>query len=110
MILVHAEVVKNTSSATVNSEMKIPPSISIVGTGNVAEVLGQRLIDAKLNVVSIIGRNESRTQHLSTKWGCAIESFENITGDLILVAVSDEATISIVDALNINKLVAITSG
>ena len=110
MILVHAEVVKNTSSATVNSEMKIPPSISIVGTGNVAEVLGQRLIEAKLNIVSVIGRNENRARQLSTKWGCEIESYENITGDLILVAVSDEATTSIVDALNKNKLVAITSG
>ncbi len=86
------------------------PSISIIGTGNVAELLGQRLLNAGCVLSSIIGRNQSRLIQLSSDWKCNIESIDAISGDIVLVAVSDDVTIEIIEQIEPNKIVFYTAG
>ena len=86
------------------------PSISIIGTGNVAELLGQRLLKAGCILSSVIGRNQSRLIQLSSDWNCKIESIGAISGDIVLVAVSDDVTIKIIEQIEPNKIVFYTAG
>ena len=65
--------------------MNFPPTITIIGSGNVAEILGQRFIDEGLQVVSVVGRNEERIAELGNKWSVRIENLEEISGEFILV-------------------------
>ena len=86
------------------------PSISIIGTGNVAELLGQRLLNAGYVLSSVIGRNQHRLVQLSSDWKCNIESIDAISGDIVLVAVSDDVTIEIIEQIEQNKIVFYTAG
>ena len=86
------------------------PSISIIGTGNVAELLGQRLLNAGCVLSSVIGRNQRRLVQLSSDWKCNIESIDAISGDIVLVAVSDDVTIEIIEQIEQNKIVFYTAG
>jgi len=86
------------------------PSISIIGTGNVAELLGQRLLKAGCILSSVIGRNQRRLVQLSSDWKCNIESIDAISGDIVLVAVSDDVTIEIIEQIEQNKIVFYTAG
>lgn len=86
------------------------PSISIIGTGNVAELFGNRLIDAGITISSISGRNQERLQELSSRWKCTINSLDKIQGDIVLVAVSDDVTKAIIEQLNPNQIVLYTAG
>jgi predicted short-subunit dehydrogenase-like oxidoreductase (DUF2520 family) len=86
------------------------PSISIIGTGNVAELLGQRLLKAGCILSSVIGRNQRRLVQLSSDWKCNIESIGAISGDIVLVAVSDDVTIKIIEQIEPNKIVFYTAG
>jgi predicted short-subunit dehydrogenase-like oxidoreductase (DUF2520 family) len=86
------------------------PTISIIGTGNVAELLGQRLLKAGCILSSVIGRNQRRLVQLSSDWKCNIESIGAISGDIVLVAVSDDVTIKIIEQIEPNKIVFYTAG
>ena len=90
--------------------MKQFPTISIIGTGNVAELLGQKFLNAGCTIASVIGRNSIRTNLLSNNWNCAIESVNEISGDIVLVAVSDDATKEIVESIHPSKTVFYTAG
>jgi predicted short-subunit dehydrogenase-like oxidoreductase (DUF2520 family) len=104
------EVARNTSNVTENNRMNFPPTITIIGTGNVAEILGQRFIDKGLQVVSVVGRNKERTTELSQKWSVPIEKIEEISGDFILVCLPDSVTKDVVEQIDNQKVVAYTAG
>lgn len=86
------------------------PSISIVGTGNVAQVFGQKFVDSGIKIASVIGRNEQKLLELSKLWNTQIETLEQISGDIILVAVPDENVQEIVNQIDSNKGVVYTAG
>jgi predicted short-subunit dehydrogenase-like oxidoreductase (DUF2520 family) len=90
--------------------MKQFPTISIIGTGNVAELLGQKFLNAGCTISSVIGRDSSRANLLSNNWNCAVETLHEISGDLVIVAVSDDATKEIVESINPTKIVFYTAG
>jgi predicted short-subunit dehydrogenase-like oxidoreductase (DUF2520 family) len=104
------EVARNTSNVTENNSMTFPPTITIIGTGNVAEILGQRFIDEGLQVVSVVGRNEERTAELANKWSACCENIAEISGEFALVCLPDSITIEVVEQIDNQKVVAYTAG
>lgn len=87
--------------------------VVIIGTGNVATVLG-RMITTKHAVVQVAGRNEQYVKELCNELECdGITDFSkmNKDADLYIIAVSDSAIASILPNLPVkNKLVAHTAG
>lgn len=110
MILAHVEVVRNTSNVTENNSMNFPPTITIIGTGNVAEILGQRLFDEGIQVVSVVGRNKERASELAYKWSARIEDIADISGEFVLVCLPDSVTKNVVEQIDDQKIVAYTAG
>jgi predicted short-subunit dehydrogenase-like oxidoreductase (DUF2520 family) len=86
------------------------PSISIVGTGNVAQLFGQKFYDIGIEIASVVGRNEVKLKELSDHWNTKIEKLETISGDLILVAIPDESVLEIISRIDPNKPVFYTAG
>lgn len=69
-------------------------NIVIIGTGNVAKVLGIQFKDAGHQIVQVVGRNEQRADELATLLGTSFTtSFSTIRQDaeLYLAAISDNA-------------------
>ncbi|MBC6489453.1 Rossmann-like and DUF2520 domain-containing protein [Flavihumibacter stibioxidans] len=69
-------------------------NIVIIGTGNVAKVLGIQLKNAGHRVVQVVGRNEHRADELATLLGSSFTtSFSTIRQDahLYLAAITDNA-------------------
>lgn len=69
--------------------------ISLLGTGNVATHLGNRLLQCGHSVVQVYGRNKERTQTLAPAWGALpVNDLWDLNAeetDLMLMAVSDQA-------------------
>jgi predicted dinucleotide-binding enzyme len=68
--------------------------VVIVGTGNVATVLGKVIQSAGHKIMQVLGRNEQNAKVLATIFGC--ESGHDITtayknADVYLFAISDNA-------------------
>ena len=74
----------------------IYPSISIVGDGNVAKVMGHHISKSGLKLVSICSRNSNKSNKLASLWNCKQEKIKSISGDLVLVCVSDDNVIEVI--------------
>jgi predicted short-subunit dehydrogenase-like oxidoreductase (DUF2520 family) len=85
-------------------------SVSIVGTGNVAQVFGQKFHDSGIKIASIIGHNEEQLRELSNRWNTKRETLESASGDLILIAVPDKQVREITNQINLHKFVVYTAG
>src|SRR5215211_3232429 len=89
-------------------------NVVIIGSGNVATVLGLLIKNAGHAVLEIVSRNIHHAQILSTQLNTkAIADINTITknADLYIVAVSDDAIETIAGLLNLkNKIVVHTSG
>ena len=90
--------------------MIFPPTITIIGTGNVAEILGQRLFDEGFQVVSVVGRNKERASKLANKWSASIENITDFSGEFALVCLPDSVTKEVVEQIDNQKFVAYTGG
>lgn len=91
--------------------MKGIKSVSIVGTGNVADHLGSALLNQGIKIINVYGRNEIEAKRLAEKWNCTIATqLDTLNGDLLLVCVSDDAIDSIISALPNDSFIAFTSG
>ena len=88
--------------------------ISIVGSGNVATVLGKLLKHTGFNIEEIISRNKTHASNLAEKLNAvAIDNFSAITksSDVYIIAVSDDAIETISNQINVdNKIVVHTCG
>lgn len=77
-------------------------TISIIGTGNVAYVLGQQLLDHGHAIHQIIGRNHNKVSEAARHLG-AVPGFLGETiidsSDLIIIAVADQAVSSVVQSV-----------
>lgn len=77
-------------------------TISIIGTGNVAYVLGQQLLDHGHTIHQLIGRNHQNVtdaaRHLGAVPGLLGESIIE-QSELIIIAVSDQAVASVVQSV-----------
>lgn len=88
-------------------------NIVLIGTGNVAVVLGRLLISAGHSIIEVIGRDASRHQIFQFTGGEFKTNYSTISqdADLWLIAVSDSAIAEIAVALpSTNALVVHTSG
>lgn len=90
--------------------MTFPPTITIIGTGNVAEILGQLFFENEYELVSVVGRNTERASQLAKKWSARVENFEEVSGDFVLVCLPDSVTKDVVEQIDNQKFVAYTAG
>jgi len=86
-------------------------SVSIVGTGNVAHHLGRAFRDAGITISDVYGRNSSSTNELAYLLECSVApTLNELSGDLILLCVSDNAVIDLASRITENRRLAYTSG
>lgn len=88
--------------------------VALVGTGNIAHVLG-RLIQSKgHNIVHVAGRNLAHVQELSSLFQCGhsdIKGASSVSADIFIIAVSDYALMEVCHTLHVNPaLVLHTAG
>ncbi len=88
--------------------------IVIIGTGNVATVLGKLIISKGHQVIEVVGRNQKNTNALAKILNATGNvNFENITeeGDIYMIAVVDTAIEIVANKLFLkNKLIVHTAG
>lgn len=89
-------------------------NIVLIGTGNVATVLGRKFVQSGHTIVQVYGRNLQAAEHLAQQLSAeAVDDVQAIktTADLYLLAVSDTAVEQIAKQLNLpGKIVAHTAG
>ena len=88
--------------------------IVIIGSGNVAAVLGRKLKAAGHNILQVVGRNASAASKLAYEWDTESTNYISLVNkkaDVYLVAVSDDAIPQIVSELKLpaKKVVAHTA-
>ena len=69
-------------------------NIVIIGTGNVATVLGRKFREAGHHIIQVAGRNEAATSSLAIEWKTTYTTkldSVNTGADIIVIAVSDSA-------------------
>jgi predicted short-subunit dehydrogenase-like oxidoreductase (DUF2520 family) len=87
------------------------PTISIIGTGNVAFQLGVALNEAGVEILDIWGRDTNKANQLSKELECLRAStIKSLSGELLIVCVSDDAIREVLTNINSSKFVAYTSG
>jgi predicted short-subunit dehydrogenase-like oxidoreductase (DUF2520 family) len=88
-------------------------NIVIIGSGNVAAVLGRKLKAAGHNIMQIMSRNASAASVLAYEWDTESANYMSLlnkTADVYLIAVSDDAISDIATGLHLpGKVVAHTA-
>ncbi len=88
--------------------------IVIIGTGNVATILGKRFLAADHEVVQVFGRDQLHAEELADVLSATVTTDlkqVNPNADLYVLAVSDTAVASVASQLQLNnKLVVHTAG
>ena len=88
--------------------------VVIIGSGNVASVLGRKIKKAGHDIIQVISRNNGTAQELADELGCpASSNFTELdkTGEFFLVAMSDAALNELKEKINVgDKLVVHTAG
>jgi predicted short-subunit dehydrogenase-like oxidoreductase (DUF2520 family) len=88
--------------------------VVIIGSGNVATVLGRRILHAEHEIIEVISRNENHAKILADELRCDYSNnFVNISdhADIYIVAVSDDALADLSTQLQFqNKIVVHTAG
>lgn len=91
--------------------MKGIKSMSIIGTGNVAFHLGNSFIERGIPIVSVYGRNPSKSKELANLWKCNVaETISEMETDFVLVCVADASVEEVISQLPLDCKVAYTSG
>ena len=86
-------------------------TLSIVGTGNVAYQLGQLLRTKGYTINDVYGRSLKEALALASfLQSTNVDSLDLLTGDLIIVCVSDDAIPGVLKLFNKDKKVIYTSG
>jgi predicted short-subunit dehydrogenase-like oxidoreductase (DUF2520 family) len=87
--------------------------IVIIGSGNVAAVLGRKFKTAGHHILQIIGRNASAASELAYEWNTVSSNYlsaVNRNAEIYLIAVSDEAIVEVIRDLKLpGKVVAHTA-
>lgn len=87
--------------------------IVIIGSGNVATVLGRKFIDAGHNILQVVSRNESAAHSLAQEWKTECINFSgviNLNAEVYILAVSDNAIKDVIAGIKLEgKVVAHTA-
>jgi predicted short-subunit dehydrogenase-like oxidoreductase (DUF2520 family) len=84
--------------------------VVIIGSGNVAGVLGQKIAEAGNEIVQVIGRNEDQIKKLAAKFRSTYATSTNKASrlaDIYIVSVSDSAIVSVAEQLKLNDKVVV---
>ncbi len=88
-------------------------NIVIIGSGNVAAVLGRKLLKAGHEIIQIYGRNAAAASELAYEWNTESTNYTSLitkTGDVYLIAIADSAIGALAGDLRLNgKIVAHTA-
>jgi predicted short-subunit dehydrogenase-like oxidoreductase (DUF2520 family) len=88
--------------------------VTIVGTGNVATVLGKKMKHAGIQIVEVVGRNEEHTRNVAALLSaspCTDILKIRLLSDLYILAVSDNNIEEVAASLNIgNNIIVHTAG
>jgi predicted short-subunit dehydrogenase-like oxidoreductase (DUF2520 family) len=88
--------------------------IVIIGSGNVAAVLGRKFTAAGHKIVQIISRNASAASELAYEWDTESANYMSLinkNADVYIIAVSDNALEEVITPLKLSgKVVAHTAG
>jgi predicted short-subunit dehydrogenase-like oxidoreductase (DUF2520 family) len=87
--------------------------IVMIGTGNVAAVLGRKFRAAGHNILQVVGRNSTAASALAYEWDTVSTNYNSQVdknADIYIVAVSDDAIAEVAQALQLpGKIVAHTA-
>ncbi len=87
--------------------------IVIIGSGNVAAVLGRKFKAAGHDIIQIVSRNATAATQLAYEWDTESTNYKiviNKNADVYLIAVSDDAIDDVIDQLKLpGKVVAHTA-
>ncbi|MBS1761232.1 MAG: DUF2520 domain-containing protein [Bacteroidetes bacterium] len=87
--------------------------IVIIGTGNVASVLGRKFKDAGHKILQVVGRDSMAASELAYNWDTVSTNYFsqiNKNADVYIIAVSDNAIASVISELKLpGKVVAHTA-
>lgn len=76
--------------------------IVIIGTGNVAAVLGRKFKAAGHNIIQVVGRNTMAASQLAYEWDTVSTNYQSPiskTADIYIIAVADNAIDDVIDDL-----------
>ncbi|HRO85838.1 MAG TPA: NAD(P)-binding domain-containing protein, partial [Niabella sp.] len=87
--------------------------IVIIGSGNVAAVLGRKFVAAGHKIIQVFGRNASAASELAYEWDTASTNYISLINneaDVYIIAVSDASIAEVVSDLHLpGKVVAHTA-
>ncbi len=88
--------------------------VAIVGSGNVATVMGKVMHNAGHEIVQVLGRNENHAKALADKFNCASGNYKSSLykeADIYLLAITDTALYHLDQFINLgDNLVVHTAG
>ncbi len=88
--------------------------IVIIGSGNVATVLGRLFKQNNHQVIQVMSRHEAHAKKLADELGCAATNYDGVTdmtADLYLVAITDAILFDLNKSFSLgNKLIVHTAG
>jgi predicted short-subunit dehydrogenase-like oxidoreductase (DUF2520 family) len=88
--------------------------VVIIGSGNVATILGRLFIKNNHTVLQVMSRNLAHAEVLGKELGCSFTNFEgktNLDADLYLVSLTDNILFDLNKSFNLgNKLIVHTAG
>jgi len=88
--------------------------IVIIGSGNVAAILGRKFKAAGHGILQIVSRNASAASALAYEWDTESANYMSLINrkaDIYIIAVSDNAIANIIESLRLpDKVVAHTAG
>ena len=89
-------------------------NIVIIGSGNVAAVLGRKFVAAGHHIVQILSRNASAASELAYEWNTESANYSSLINkdaDVYIIAVADDALENVANDLRLpGKVVAHTAG
>jgi predicted short-subunit dehydrogenase-like oxidoreductase (DUF2520 family) len=87
--------------------------IIIIGSGNVASVLGRKFKSAGHNIIQVYSRNASEASKLAYEWDTESTNYKSLinnNADVYIIAVADDAIVNVADNLKLpGKVVAHTA-
>lgn len=84
--------------------------IVIIGTGNVAEVIGRKIVAAGHEVVQVIGRNLERAHQLGYLFNCNVvynTRYLNPHADLYIITVTDQVLQQVAQKIRLQKQIVV---
>lgn len=85
-------------------------NIVIIGSGNVAAVLGRKLLKAGHEIIQIYGRNAAAASELAYEWNTESTNYTSLitkAGDVYLIAVADSAIAGIAADLRLDGKIVV---